>query len=138
LDSFTIRLASGASCYTFALADAARADQMINQQLDVAEMSEDPGRAQYLALYGPSRQLGCEDGFYHGAGSAGYFELHPRLWQGWCAETEVPDDPLPELGDRPLFGYAVIVNSDLCDDHGEPMGALRNPLGLDVHIVRAA
>ncbi|MEP6665293.1 MAG: hypothetical protein ABJA81_02490 [Nocardioidaceae bacterium] len=133
LDSFTICLRAGASGHTFAMADAVRADQLINPQLDGAADIGDPARDIYYTHYGPSRSDG-RDGFFHGAASPGYFELHPRLWQGWCRDTEVPSDPPPALDERPLFGHAVILNVELIDADGRPMGYLRNPIGIDIVI----
>ena len=75
---------------------------------------------------------------FHGASSAGYCEIHPQVWYGWCADAGVPSEPLPDPSQRPLYGYPVCFDPSLIDGAGRPMGYLRNPFGIDVTIAEQA
>jgi hypothetical protein len=132
LDSFTVHLRAGTSGHVFAMADAVRVDQLMNPQLEDAIACGDPARDAYFTICGPSRSAGGT--LYHGGGSPGYFELHPELWAGWREETGAASPERPAPGERPLFGYGVVLDEDLTDGRGAPMGYLRNPYGTDVAI----
>jgi len=135
LDSFTVYVRDGVSGHTFAMVDAVRADKLMNPPLDVDDVVGDPARDRYFIVAGSGQPSARSGGLIHGASSAGYFELHPRLWQGWCSDANQRAEPLPGIDERPLYGYAVVIDPSLLDVDGQPMGVLRNPRGVDITIV---